>query len=180
MLTRIWNTLPKFNRAHDRPRRAERLSALVEEEGCIQLGRELPAALGMNRRQAVQAAYDLALEERAQLRADGAGQLQVMSNRLFNRMIMEALFGKEACIVDEIPETLREAEAETTIPEMYDAAAEGVVELPWYAVGIVPAEAESADNREMAVFGRQTLPDRKREPWVAMENPAEKKVKERE
>ena len=141
--------LGRLNAKHDpakrRRDRATVLLAYLEANHSLALDHEGLAKIGMNRKQAFQTVYDLVLHESVQMRADADGLVVVMTNDEFIRQ-MEA----------RAKETWKE-EAKLVLN-----GDQGAFDLAF--------AAESADAPENLSGPRQTLPDRRRDPWIELES----------
>lgn len=155
MLKRILNRLSgKRRREQKRKGLAARLLADLESRGSLVLDKEGLEGLRISKKQAFQIVYDLVIREKAQMRADNGGRVVVMSNREF------ADFMKRRAEAEALPGRLPE---DVTIQ-----VALGNEEFD--AFEITPAASAAAPETVKVTSGRQTLPDRKREPWIAFED----------
>ena len=136
----------KTNPAKHRRTRAAVLLHYLEVNHSLILNREGLEKIGMNRKQAFQTVYDLVLHESIQMRAEADGMVVVMSNEEFLRQ-METRAKKTW-----------EKESALVLNEGKDA----------FDFDLAFAHAEESDP-DFSSEERQTLPDRRREPWFAFE-----------
>lgn len=129
----------------DRRGRAARLLAFLEENGTLILDKAGLATIGMNRKQAFQTVYDLVLGEKIQMRAEADGKVVAMSNAAFVALMEERA-----------KETWR-LEAGLVLGENALHSKAVKVEI-------------DEDNPDILSGERQTFPDRRREPWITVEN----------
>ncbi len=178
-----------------RSRLADDLSSRLTREQSLAVDDTLIAALGVDRRAFFRAVYSMVIQERMHMMADENGDVRLMTNGEFHRFMLRRSGLRETEIrargvpdmagISEFAEAGAEAE-ETVFVEPVTAefvaplsgpdsspAAEVAAEAPhddlgWFNLDVSP----ESDSREKLPDARQTLPDRRREPWPAAEESA--------
>lgn len=159
MLKRILNRISGTKRREQgRKGLAARLLADLESRGSLVLDKEGLEGLGISKKQAFQVVYDLVIREKAQMRADNGGRVVVMSNREF------ADFMRRRAEAESLPGHLPE---DVTVQVKLGNEEFDAFEVAPAASASVPAEMPEPVN---VAIGRQSLPERKREPWIAFED----------
>lgn len=183
---------------------AEFLWVCIEAQGSLVVDKEFLKQIRIGRTRALMALCDLLLAERIHLRSDAEGRTVAMSNFEFMRFILNQVdemahpkrFAKEPAEV-EISETVS-AESEDNI-EVAAAFVAGVVagegegeavfsEVPppmeseddWFAIDVATDLPGDPGEGTDLPGDRQTLPERKREPWLVFEQIEEESVKNSE
>lgn len=135
----------KNNPARCRRTRAAILFAYLEEHHSLTLDRDGLALVGMSRKQAFQTVYDLVLHEKIQIRAEEDGKVVAMSNAEFIRLMEQRA---------------KETWQDEAGLELAGREGAGAFDIAFAA----------EEGAEISAGGRQTLPDRRREPWIEFED----------
>lgn len=173
-----------------RNRLAEALSGRLALEPSIAVDDDLIAAMGVDRRAFFRAVYSMVIQERMHMMADESGSIRLMTNEEFHRFMLRRSGLRETEIrrregVPAFADTLAEhavaaMEEETVVVDLVvaefvdpasapapslsgDAASND--SLGWFSLDVAPEPAP----REKLPDARQSLPDRRREPWNANE-----------
>ena len=139
---------------------AERLTALLNKHASLVVDDHLVATMGVGRKALYRIIYEMVRRERMFMLTDKSDQMLLMTNTEFNRFLFRQSGGTVP--LPALPmETLRvEAEPETNV------TAE-IVDLDWFTLDVAPEE--TAEGTEAPEY-RQSLPERKREPWTVLED----------
>ncbi|MCD8350728.1 MAG: hypothetical protein LUC93_08980 [Planctomycetaceae bacterium] len=150
----------------------------LERERTLVMDKRLIAELGVGRRTLLHVAYDLAIKERMHVMAANGGEITFMANGEFRRFMLGRSGMSEDALdileVDEASALLEETQyVEAVIaepaappePEPAMATAGLPDDLGWFSLEVAPTGAK----RAKLPSSRQSLPDRARDPWSAME-----------
>ncbi len=160
---------------------ADVLLRRLERERTLVMDKRLVHELGVGRRTLLHVAYDLAIKERMHVMAANGGEVTFFSNSEFRRFMLgrtglseealDILEANEAALLDEtqvVEAVIAEPAPEPAVPKMpvpAMATAGGQDDLGWFSLEVAP----SGPKRGKLPSGRQSLPDRARDPWSAME-----------
>ncbi|MCD8140993.1 MAG: hypothetical protein LUE17_14680 [Planctomycetaceae bacterium] len=157
---------------------ADMLLRRLERERTLVLDKRLVGELGVGRRTLLRIAYDLALKERLHVMAANGGEVTFVANAEFRRFMLgrsgmteEALdileADEAAALLDETQfvEAIIAEPASAPAPEPAMARVVPDDDLGWFSLEVAPPRP----NRGKLPPGRQSLPDRARDPWSAME-----------
>ncbi|MDR1745496.1 MAG: hypothetical protein LBS30_07070 [Planctomycetota bacterium] len=152
---------------------AEALSSRLERERSLTVDDSLIASMGVDRRAFFRAVYAMVIQERMHMMAGGDGRILLMTNGEFHRFMLRrsGLRETEMRRREGIPAfagTVAERavaafEEETVVVD--PVVAEVASDLDWFNLNVAPEAAA----REKMPDARQSLPDRRREPWPANE-----------
>ncbi len=166
-----------FGRSRRNPQQAaEELMSLLEEKASLVVDEDLVAAMGVGRNALYRIIYEMLRRERMSMLADRNGQMLLMTNSEFNRFLFRSSgrtaplpaltlepMRVETVAMEMQPEVIFCAEGDDAL--VLEDAPEPIIVLDWFDFDETLKETAATEVPEH----RQSLPERRREPWSVAE-----------